>query len=201
MWHTEISTDFMYQIIKGEEVENLENILIPTIILHDIGWSKVDERKNISYWESDMRVKHMEEGGKIARNILQNVNYDWGLIEKVCNLVSTHDNFYLGKEQVSFEEKLVRDADACFILTELSFWKDYYVTTAYKGVETTPKRFLNKQVAKYSKRNTRSAQDITDRQVEERSEEIKGKLKSPEQRYNELKKEAEKINQKALKSR
>lgn len=181
--HTKISVDFMYQIIKGEKKESLEDILIPAIILHDIGWSTIGKEKNTSWGKKSLRAKHMKNGAILSSKILEKVNYPKDLITKITKLVSTHDNAYLGVPQVTIEEKLVRDADACFVLTALSFWKDHYVFS-----KKSPKELLDLQVEKNSKRHTKSAQKITNQQIIDRTNEIKDTSKTPLQRYRELEK-------------
>lgn len=198
LWHTQISISFLYQIMKQEGKEELENILVPAIILHDIGWSTIGEEKNISWQRKKMRVKHMKAGAKIAKEILEEVDYDQELIKKIVRLVSTHDNAYLGITQNAVEEKLMRDADACFVFTDLSFWKDYHVTNVIKGVRVTPRGFLKKLVENNSLRHTKTAKGITNQQIIDRTKEIEDTSKTPLQRYEKLKAKAEKRNEETI---
>ena len=145
-----------------------------------------------------MRTKHMKAGAIIAQQLLERVKYNTKHIPEIVQLISTHDNAYLGIEQSTIGEKLIRDADACFILTELSFWKDYHVTSIQKGEAITPMEFLDRQVEKHSKRHTKSAQKITKQQIVDRKKEINGLSKTPLQRYRKLKSEAEKRNKEAI---
>ena len=196
--HTRMSIGFMHQIMSEEGKENFEEVLIPAIMLHDIGWSTIGEEKNVSWNEENLRVKHMKAGVVIARQILERVNYDPKLTEKIVHLVSIHDNEYLGIGYSSLGEKFVRDADACFDLTQLSFWKDYHVKCVIKGEKMTPKKFLDRKVVESSKRYTKTAQKITDQQIVDRRNEIADTSKTPLKRYKELKARAEKTNKEAL---
>lgn len=92
--HTEMSVDFMYQIMKGEGREDLEEILIPAIICHDIGYSVIGEEKNTFFNDHDMRVRHMKEGAELAKKILEKINYKKDLIVQIVHLILTHDNAY-----------------------------------------------------------------------------------------------------------
>jgi len=196
--HTRMSIGFMHQIMHDEDRGNYEEILMPAIILHDVGWTVIGEEKNTSWGNKDLRIKHMAEGAKIARRILEKVKYDIKLTEKIVNLVATHDDAYLGKPQTTIGEKLIRDADACFVLTGLSFWKDYHVKCVVKGEKMTPQEFLDKKVVGGSKRHTITAQKITDQQIVARRKEIVDTSKTPLQRYKELKASAEKANEEEL---
>ncbi len=198
LWHTEMSVDFMYQILRGEGIEDLGEVLVPSIILHDIGWSTIGEKKNVSWGDKEMRVKHMEVGAEIAKQILERVSYNPKLINKIIQLVSTHDNAYLGIEQTTTGEKLVRDADACFVLTDLSFWNYYHVKSVIKGEKITPKESLDELVEKNSKRHTETAQRIANRQIVDRTKEIANTSKTPLQRYEELRSEARRRSKVAL---
>ena len=198
LMHTEMSIGYLFKIIKEEGKEELENVLVPAIILHDVGWSTIGDEKHVSWGGEEMRRKHMEMGAKIAEDVLNRVGYDPLLTKQIVHLVSTHDNTYLGIEQKTYEEKLVRDADACFVLTELSFWKDYHVKSVIKGEGLAPAEFFERQVEKNSSRHTKTAQKITTKQIEERRAEIADASITPLQRYESLKAKADRINQEAL---
>lgn len=96
LWHTEKSIAYMQRIISSEKLETHRDVLIPAIILHDIGWSAIGKRKNSDWTAKDLRIKHMEIGAKLANNILTSLSYNKKLIDKICHLVATHDNAYLG---------------------------------------------------------------------------------------------------------
>jgi len=144
LMHTEMSVGFLHKILKEEGKDYLADVLVPAIILHDTGWSTIGEGKHVLWGGEEMRRRHMEAGAKIAEDILSQVGYNPELTKRIVHLVSTHDSAYLGIEQKAEEERLVRDADASFVLTSLSFWKDYHVNTVLKekGEDLTPAEFL-----------------------------------------------------------
>jgi HD superfamily phosphodiesterase len=81
-------------IISVCRKENLdETILLPLVILHDIGYSKI-QKKNP--FELDSRKEHMREGAKITREILEKLKYSKSKIKKIVYLVSIHDNWAFG---------------------------------------------------------------------------------------------------------
>ncbi|MBU2475564.1 MAG: HD domain-containing protein [Nanoarchaeota archaeon] len=75
-----------------------EGLIFPIIILHDIGYSAVDE-KNPNVKEIGTKKIHMEEGAKIAEQILRKLNYDKEFVEKIVYYISVHDNWVLGDDE------------------------------------------------------------------------------------------------------
>lgn len=175
--HTKYSVKFMEEILSEENKLKKENILIPTIILHDIGWSEIGKEKNTQWSKLDLRIKHMEIGAKLAEQILKKIGYPTKLTIKIKKLVKTHDNFYLGIEPKTDEEKIMRDADGCFSFTSLSFWKDYDVKIVKNKLKTSPKEFLKKLTVQYGKMYTKTGQKIVEKLIKERLEEIQSKNK------------------------
>lgn len=179
LWHVYITTQNMLFIIENENLRYRTKILIPAAMFHDIGWSKIGEEKN-NYWDNnDLRVKHMEVGSSLAKDILLNENYPKKDGAKIIDLIAHHDDEYLGKPPDALPAKILRDADASFILSYPSFWKDFYI----KGKSMQSKDFFEEQVKNYGARYTKSAQVIVNKQIKERYEEIASGVITPEQRY------------------
>lgn len=176
--HTKLAISHMQRILNGQSEQTLTSILIPTIILHDIGWAKLGKTKNITWNASHMRIEHMQAGAEIAREILEEVAAPH--IEEIVALIATHDNVYLGIKPETRTEILLRDCDACFIHTYISFWKDYYV----QGNGMLPSDFLTQQVEKHGKRYTAVAQAITDEEIASRCEEIQLAEKSSQEHFS-----------------
>ena len=177
--HTELAIIHMQRILKQESAQDLSPILIPAIILHDIGWAKLGEAKNTTWSAQEMRIQHMTFGAEMARDILEKLSAPHQ--EEIVSLVATHDNAYLGIEPQTRTEKLLRDCDACFIHTYISFWKDFYV----QADGMLPSEFLDGQVERYGQRYTRAAQMITDEEVAQRRHEIQQVEKSPEEHFQQ----------------
>ncbi|MCK5629767.1 MAG: HD domain-containing protein [Nanoarchaeota archaeon] len=100
-----------------------EKIVIPAAILHDIGWSQLSKIDRMKIFQDDisskerieLRIKHENEGVKLAKIILEQVNYDANLIEEILNIIEGHDtrtNF------ISKEDGIVRDADRLSIFSK-----------------------------------------------------------------------------------
>lgn len=84
------------------------------ILLHDIGWARVDESRIISegfsgdWRKAAIRFEHEAKGCEIAREVLPGLGYDTEFVEAVCAIIDGHDT---RKEAHSLEDALVRDAD------------------------------------------------------------------------------------------
>jgi len=75
-----------------------EKILYPLIILHDVGYSAVNEA-NPDIKDSNFKRIHMVEGAKIAKKILRDVDFDPELSEKIVYYVSVHDNWVFSDDE------------------------------------------------------------------------------------------------------
>ena len=64
---------------------------------------------------------HELEGASIARQILQSLNYEPHLIDKISSIIQRHDS---GKQADSLEEGLVKDADKLWRFSKTGFWKE-----------------------------------------------------------------------------
>jgi hypothetical protein len=123
--HTEISTGLAQQLLAQEGGE--EDIVIPAIILHDVGWKEVPEdiqskafgpKASMPEWN---RV-HEVEGAKIAGDILRKVNYQEDKILEIQEIIKGHDS---RKEPISLNDSVVKDAD--------KLWR--YSETAIRGIQ------------------------------------------------------------------
>ncbi len=70
------------------------DILIPVILLHDVGYSKISRKSNC--FDLDIRRLHSEEGAKIAEKILKELNYSEDKINEIKKLILKHDNWAFG---------------------------------------------------------------------------------------------------------
>jgi hypothetical protein len=118
--HTEISTDFAQKLLLREGGE--EDIVIPAIILHDVGWKKVPEdiqpkafgpKASMPEWN---RV-HEVEGAGIAGDILRKVNYPENKILEIQDIIKGHDS---RKEPISLNDSVVKDADKLWRYSQIA---------------------------------------------------------------------------------
>ncbi|MGI5491176.1 HD domain-containing protein [Microtetraspora malaysiensis] len=84
------------------------------ILLHDVGWGRVDESRIIAegftgdWRKAAIRYEHEKQGCEIAREVLPPLGYDDVFIEQVTAIIDGHDT---RAEAYSLEDALVRDAD------------------------------------------------------------------------------------------
>jgi hypothetical protein len=116
--HTEISTKLAYRLL-AEEGGN-ENIVVPGIILHDVGWKAIPEDLQLKAFgpkaiSPELNRKHEVRGVKIARRILEKVHYDGTETNLILEIIDGHDS---RKQAVSLDDKIVKDADKLFRYTK-----------------------------------------------------------------------------------
>lgn len=109
--HTEIALTCAYDLLKKEGGD--EDIVIPAIILHDTGWIRVPEKKQLKAFGPDANAPeitriHEVEGVKIAMEILEKVHYDKNKTSEIFQIIDGHDS---RSEALSLNDKIVKDAD------------------------------------------------------------------------------------------
>jgi hypothetical protein len=142
--HTEIAMRFAYQLLGAEGGE--ESIVIPAIILHDVGWNKVPEELQLKAFGPKATMPeinriHECEGVKIAKDILTKVNYDKAKISEILDIIDGHDS---RKEAISLDDRIVKDADKLFRYTEKGFGIDSrrFEETAAEGLNRLGKKII-----------------------------------------------------------
>ena len=146
-------------------------ILIPVVILHDVGYSKVPNGSDP--FDLKIRKLHSEEGAKIAGKILKELNYPKEKIPKIKRLILKHDNWAFGD---SF-------ADEPLLLLFQNF--DFMWMTSRKGFEMCrgskePKEFY-KQIEKFQEDNikrgikwyNKKVEDFYNKLMKDRKKELK----------------------------
>ena len=170
MAHTQVSHE--YALILLEQEGGNEKIVEPAIILHDIGWSRLDPQEiSIAFGvlaegeEADRLNRiHELEGASIAGQILQSLDYDPLLVEKVTSIIRTHDS---GLDIRFPEEGLVKDADKLWRSSKVGFWKEA------ERQDLDPKElygYLNEHYKEWF--FTSTALSLAEEDLEERAKEI-----------------------------
>jgi len=122
--HTTISTQFAYRLLSAEGGQ--ERIVIPAILMHDIGWSKVPEVLQIKAFGPkatmpELMHRHESEGVKIAAEILDELNYDAGETAQILQIIGGHDT---RKKAISLDDQIVKDADKLWRYSRKGFQID-----------------------------------------------------------------------------
>src|SRR5699024_9189354 len=95
-FHLPISVAYAQRLCDAYPTADRELVLIATL-LHDTGWSHVDENRIISegfrgdWRKADIRYEHEVQGCKVARRVLPDLNYSPEFVEKVCAIIDGHD--------------------------------------------------------------------------------------------------------------
>lgn len=109
--HTRISAGFARTLIEREG--GSEDIILPAILLHDVGWKRVPEEFHLKAFgpkasAPEWQRVHEQEGAAIAREILQQIAYEEDKIKEIVRIIDGHDT---RKEPLSLNDRIVKDAD------------------------------------------------------------------------------------------
>jgi hypothetical protein len=112
--HAEV-TLYYAQLLSRYEKGN-RDIIIPAIILHDVGYSQIPKERRMLIFAREAKreqrlaivYEHEIESIKLARKILEKVDYPSPLIDEILEIISQHDT---RQGFISKNEGLVRDAD------------------------------------------------------------------------------------------
>jgi len=116
--HVSISYDFAWRLLAFYP-EAEEKIVLPAIVLHDVGWKMVPEGRQLNAFGPKAKDKktqriHETEGVKIAEEILAGLNYDQEKIPEILSIIDGHDTRL---EALSLNDQLVKDADKLWRFT------------------------------------------------------------------------------------
>jgi HD superfamily phosphodiesterase len=122
--HTRVAHEYALLLVEKEGGDR--HIVEPAIILHDVGWSRLDpEEIKVAFGvraagEKAARINrvHELEGARIARGLLEELEYDPLLIDRIARIIERHDS---GKYPESLEEKLVKDADRVWRFSQVGY--------------------------------------------------------------------------------
>lgn len=109
--HTQIVLQYALRLLKCEKGD--EGIVIPAVILHDVGWSVVPEHLHLTAFGPNptnpkLTRVHEVEGAKMAKAILEKFNYPPEKIKKICQIIQGHDS---RKRPLSWNDRIVKDSD------------------------------------------------------------------------------------------
>ncbi len=170
--HVEIVVDSAVKLLKL--IPANEDVVIPAAILHDIGWSKIPKEERFRIFAGDLiseenrllRIRHQEEGVKLAKQILSKISYPEELTKHILEIISQHDT---REGFLSPEEGIVRDADKMWIFSRKGFEADLR-----RRKESFAEWFFNQMKNKinnrkffYSKEARKMAQDEFDKRKSE----------------------------------
>jgi HD superfamily phosphodiesterase len=116
--HVPSSYDFARRLLSFYPSAD-EDIVLPAVLLHDVGWKMVPEEKQRDAFgpevkDQETRRFHETEGVRIAREILASLAYDKEKTIEILSIIDGHDT---RKKALSLNDKLVKDADKLWRFT------------------------------------------------------------------------------------
>lgn len=95
------------------------DVVLPAIILHDTGWSRVPEQEVLEAirpggGRPDLVLLHEKEGAAIAADVLARLDHDPARTRRILEIIDGHDSRLTS---LSIEDSLVKDADKLWRLT------------------------------------------------------------------------------------
>lgn len=172
--HARIVTEYAIKLCEIEKAD--DKIVVPAAILHDIGWSQLS-KKEISLifdpnrtpkMEREVRIKHQDEGVKLAKEILNEAGYPSNFFKPILEIISQHDT---RKNFLSTEDGAMRDADKLWRYTKIGFEADL------KRNKFTFYFLYNEMLKRIDEKNFfffESAKDMASQELKNRKKEFMG---------------------------
>ena len=94
-------------------------IVLPAIMLHDVGWSAVPPAEVLQAiapggGRPDLVLLHEREGARLAADILEQTGYDASKVPEILAIIDGHDS---RRTALSSEDAIVKDADKTWRLS------------------------------------------------------------------------------------
>lgn len=94
-------------------------VVLPAVLLHDTGWSKVPEEEVLQAiapggGRPDLVLRHEKEGALIAADVLREVRTDPDRAARIIEIIDGHDS---RREALHLDDALMKDADKLWRLT------------------------------------------------------------------------------------
>ena len=109
--HTKIAFQYALRLLRQEKGD--EEVVIPAILLHDVGWKTISKNLHLTAFgpnPSNPKLARVHEvkGARIARAILEGLHYPPEKVEEICQIIRGHDS---RKRAISRSDQIVKDAD------------------------------------------------------------------------------------------
>lgn len=120
--HTRISYHFALKLLEEEGGD--PEVVIPAILLHDIGYSKISEDElrfafGPKVEKPELRELHEVEGARLAGEILESLDYPEESIQEIRSIINGHDT---RDSALNVNDAIVQDSDKLFRFT-FEAWK------------------------------------------------------------------------------
>ena len=119
--HTQIALRYALKLLEQEKGD--ESVILPAVILHDVGWKTIPEDLILKTFgphpsHPELARVHELEGAKIARRILEELRYPSGMVREICRIIRGHDS---RNKPISQNDRIVKDADKLFRYSRRGF--------------------------------------------------------------------------------
>jgi HD superfamily phosphodiesterase len=118
--HTKISYRYSLRLLGAEGGD--PEIVIPSILLHDIGWKMIPEKEHLKMFgpkaEKRLLKIHEKEGARMAARILRELGYPEGKARAIVSIIKGHDT---STRPRSLNEKIVKDSDRLWRFSKQGF--------------------------------------------------------------------------------
>jgi HD superfamily phosphodiesterase len=109
--HTRIALRYALKLLEQDKGDI--KVVIPSVILHDVGWKAIPEKLHLSAFGPNptnpkLARVHELEGAKIAKVILEELYYPSTNVKEICQIIQGHDS---RKKPISWNDRIVKDAD------------------------------------------------------------------------------------------
>lgn len=110
--HAEVSFRFALRLLAAHPDAD-DHIVLPAIILHDIGWKSIPEELHLSahgptMTRPDLQRLHEVEGARLADQILATLDYPPADRAEIVEIIDGHDTRLAA---LSLNDRIVKDAD------------------------------------------------------------------------------------------
>ncbi len=116
--HVPIAYAFARELLLAHP-EADRDVVIPAILLHDVGWKSIPEDRQLEAFGVTIRDRslwrfHETEGARIAAEILAGVDLAPGKRDAIVRIIDGHDTRL---EELSLDDAVVKDADKLWRFT------------------------------------------------------------------------------------
>lgn len=124
--HLPLAYDFAKKLLACYPQAD-ESVVLPAILLHDIGWKMVPEERQLNAFGPKATDKaanrlHEAEGVRLGGEILASLDYDPAKTQEILTIIDGHDSRL---EALSLNDSLVKDADKLWRFTSTGVDIDY----------------------------------------------------------------------------
>jgi len=134
--HVWVSYQYVLKLLKSEGGD--PGIVIPSILLHDIGWKMIPEEDQLKMFGPGLDKKlqriHERKGARMAAQILREVGYPEKQAKVIVSIIKSHDT---SSRPRSLNEKIVKDSDRLWRFSRKGF------TIDRRRFKVLPKEYLS----------------------------------------------------------